>query len=198
MATSNLMMGPQQERFITMSISAPKQPNDDFARMTAPTATDFRVNTVKSFEQKRIEEENAHLRSLVEKLSNKLKNEEPDVVPLDDFLLKDQLSSHVLGPLIQNYEAVIQTLERKLEQSKFKFTQQMQDCEEVLLENSKLREQLEMHKREQMAKLEKNSANPEPSDADETMDLKRRAHLLSEENQVLFQQISFLRSQNDK
>jgi hypothetical protein len=30
------------------------------------------------------------------------------------------------------------------------------------------------------------------------MDLKRRAHLLSEENQVLFQQISFLRAQNDK
>jgi hypothetical protein len=43
-----------------------------------------------------------------------------------------------------------------------------------------------MHKREQMAALEKTSANPEPSDADETMDLKRRAHILSEENQVLF------------
>ena len=129
-----------------MTISAPKQHTDDFARMTAPT--DFGVNTVKSFEQKRIEEENAHLRSLVEKLSNKLKKADPDVVPLDDFLLKDQLSSHVLGPLIQNYESVIQTLERKLEQSKFKFTQQMQDCEEVLLENTKLREQLEMHKRE--------------------------------------------------
>jgi len=55
--------------------------------MTAPT--DFGVNTVKSFEQKRIEEENAHLRSLVEKLSNKLKKADPDVVPLDDFLLKD-------------------------------------------------------------------------------------------------------------
>ena len=87
MATSNLMMGPQQERFINMSISAPKQPTDDFARSTAPP--EFGVNTVKSFEQKRIEEENAHLRSLVDKLSNKLKNEEPDAVPLDDFLLKD-------------------------------------------------------------------------------------------------------------
>lgn len=48
MATSNLMMGPQQERFINMTISAPKQHTDDFARMTAPT--DFGVNTVKSFE----------------------------------------------------------------------------------------------------------------------------------------------------
>ena len=113
MATSNLMMGPQQERFINMTISAPKNQTEDFARMTAPT--DFGVNTVKSFEQKRIEDENAHLRSLVEKLSNKLKKEDPDVVPLDDFLLKDQLSSHVLGPLIQNYESVIQALERKLE-----------------------------------------------------------------------------------
>ena len=33
---------------------------------------------------------------------------------------------------------------------------------------------------------------------EEILDLKRRAHLLSEENQVLFQQISFLRAQNDK
>ena len=49
-----------------------------------------------------------------------------------------------------------------------------------------------------MAALEKTSANPEPSDVEETMDLKRRAHILSEENQVLFQQISFLRAQNDK
>jgi len=37
-----------------------------------------------------------------------------------------------------------------------------------------------------MAALEKTSANPEPSDVEETMDLKRRAHILSEENQVLF------------
>lgn len=179
-----------------MTVSAPKQATDDFARMTAPTK--FGVNTVKSFEHKRIEDENAHLRSLVDKLSNKLKGQDADLAPVDDFLLKDQLSCHVLGPLIQNYESVIQSLERKLESSKQKFTQQMKDCEEVLLENTNLREQLEMHKREQLAALEKTFENPEPSNTEETMDLKRRAHVLSEENQVLFQQISFLRAQNDK
>jgi hypothetical protein len=69
-----------------------------------------------------------------------------------------------------------------LESTKFKFTQQISDCEEVLIENNKLRELLEIQKREQLALVEKNTENPEPSDADEMMDLKRRAHLLSEEN----------------
>jgi hypothetical protein len=43
----------------------------------------------------------------VEKLSNKLKfkNEEGDLeLPMDDKSLRDQLSSHVLGPLIGSYE----------------------------------------------------------------------------------------------
>jgi hypothetical protein len=91
MATSNLMMGPQQERFINMTIGG-QQANNDFARMTNP---DFGVPIVKSFEQKRLEEENAHLRSLVEKLSNKLKlkqegkPEEDLEFPLDDKNLQD-------------------------------------------------------------------------------------------------------------
>jgi hypothetical protein len=59
------------------------------------TNPDFGVSTVKSFEQRRLEEENAHLRSLVEKLSNKLKfklEAKPEEVlefPLEDKYLKD-------------------------------------------------------------------------------------------------------------
>ena len=88
-----------------MTMSAPQQSaSDDFARISKPA--DFGVATVKSFEQKRLEEENAHLRSMVEKLSNKLKfkidgKEEQNVeYPLEDKSLREQLSQHVLGPLI--------------------------------------------------------------------------------------------------
>lgn len=131
-----------------MKISAPKATADtDFTRLSGP---DFGTAVVKSFEQKRLEEENSHLRSLVEKLSNKLKfkNEEGEFeLPMDDKSLKDQLSSHVLGPLMQSYEQTIAQLQRKLEQTKFKLTQQLSDCEEVLIENTRLREQLEIQKR---------------------------------------------------
>lgn len=58
-----------------MTMSAPQQTaaTDDFARMTK---TDF--GNVKSFEQKRLEDENAHLRALVEKLSHKLRAKNED------------------------------------------------------------------------------------------------------------------------
>ena len=80
----------------------------------------------------------------------------------------------------------------------------MQDCKVVLEENDQLRQQLEMSKREYLRIVEDNrdhasimrsnkadgeeAANDNPGQAsnEEIMELKNRAHLLSEENQTLF------------
>ena len=87
-----------------------------------------------------------------------------------------------------------------------------------MLENEKLRDQLEIAKREHLRLVEENRDHAsvvrgnksregdgsDPNDkagvasSDEIIDLKNRAHLLSEENQALFQQISVLRSHYDQ
>ena len=100
----------------------------------------------------------------------------------------------------------------------------------ILLENDKLRDELEVQKREYQRIIEESKDNigvtrankpsinigvegaisqERPSDSGEgsnpglasvqvIMELKNRAHLLTEENQVLFQQISVLRSHYDQ
>ena len=90
----------------------------------------------------------------------------------------------------------------------------MEESESIILENIKLREDLEVSKREYLKIVEESKSHigviTRPNDgqneeadaageasAEEIMELKNRAHILSEENQVLFQQISVLRSHFD-
>jgi chromosome segregation ATPase len=84
----------------------------------------------------------------------------------------------------------------------------------VILENDQLRDQLETTKRELLRIVEENrdhadvvrankgsdGDNDEAGVAsrDEIMELKNRAHLLTEENQALFQQISVFRAHYDE
>ena len=62
---------------MTVSAKAATGPQGDadFARMTNPlkTQSDFVVPTTKSFLDNRLEQENKHLRTMIEKLSYKLK-----------------------------------------------------------------------------------------------------------------------------
>ena len=87
----------------------------------------------------------------------------------------------------------------------------MEDCRVVINENDQLREQLSIKNRE-LLKITKeraehaadpnidNEAGEDVSKnaTDQWMELKQRAHLLSEENEVLFQQITVLRSHYDE
>lgn len=135
-----------------------------------------------------------------------------------DMELTNQLSLHVLGPLFQSYEAMVAQLQTEVAQTKFLLKTQLEDCQLVVLENEKLRDQLEIAKREHLRLVEENrdhasvvrgnkakeADGSEATDkagvasSDEIIDLKNRAHLLSEENQALFQQISVLRSHYDQ
>lgn len=102
----------------------------------------------------------------------------------------------------------------------------MQDCEKIIIENEQLRTELDIQKREYLtivnekrdhahitkpnASRDAGFADSSPSkfngegqesyqnQIDEIMELKNRAHLLTEENQVLFQQNSVLRSHYDQ
>lgn len=88
-------------------------------------------------------------------------------------------------------------MNQELAKTKTQFKAQMEDCQEVILENDRLREQLEAQKREFQKHLQTrkdqvgvlNEGEEQASSNEEVMDLKNRAHLLSEENQVLFQQV---------
>ena len=112
----------------------------------------------------------------------------------------------MLGPLFDDYEATMALLRRDLEQTKAQFKTQLQDCQVVVLENDQLREQLAMAKREYLRIVEENrdhasiarpnkadgegagaeapagGENPGQASSEEIMELKNRAHLLSEEN----------------
>ena len=90
----------------------------------------------------------------------------------------------------------------------------MEDCRIIVNENDDLRQQLSIKNREllrdtkERAEHAGDAAGLEGEDAitgedgksstDQLMELKQRAHLLSEENQVLFQQITVLRSHYDE
>ena len=64
--------------------------------------------------------------------------------PEKEELLHTQLSVHLLGPLIDGYEQQIAQLQKELKQTKFQFRTQMEDCQEVIQENEKLRDALEI------------------------------------------------------
>ena len=65
-----------------------------------------------------------------------------------DESLSNQLSLHVIGPLIDNYEQTIALLSKEIKQTKFQFKQQMEDCRIIVNENDDLRQQLTIKNRE--------------------------------------------------
>ena len=107
-----------------------------------------------------------------------------------DELLVNQLSRHILSPLIMNYEEQIAYLRRELTKSRNLFKQQLGDLgrqsDTIVAENIQLREDLEVSKREYLKLIDetKNRGNEgeEGGSNEETMELKNRAHILSEEN----------------
>ena len=69
----------------------------------------------------------------------------------------------------------------------------LEDCKQVVSENNKLRDELETTKREYLKIVEENRDHNEvtrtddsSANKDEVMELRNRAHLLTEENQALF------------
>ena len=67
--------------------------------------------------------------------------------------------------------------------------QQNEEAESVIIENDKLREQLRVKSQELQTFYKEKADHPEvlaAGDKQEIIDLKNRAHLLSEENEVLF------------
>jgi hypothetical protein len=76
-----------------------------------------------------------------------------------DEEVEQTLALHVLSPLIDGYEKTVVAMQRQIDQTSFKFKQQMQDLEEVLLENNSLREQLEVSKRQFLAIVDRNKDN---------------------------------------
>lgn len=91
---------------------------------------------------------------------------------------------HVLGPLFDSYEITIAQLHADLKNAKFLLQTQLEDCKIVILENDQLREQLETTKREYLSIISQGDIGNKDSSAsmDEVMELKNRAHLLTEEN----------------
>ena len=61
--------------------------------------------------------------------------------------------------MIDGYEKTLEAMQRQVDQSQFKFKQQMQDLEEVVLENNSLRQQLEVTKRQYLAIVDRNKEN---------------------------------------
>ena len=93
----------------------------------------------------------------------------------------------------------------------------MEDCKAVIEENDQLREEVQVKNRELLrisiekenhpgefgsqsqGQPDKNEDGSSPAGVNQVIiELKNKAHLLSEENQILFQQITVLRSHYDQ
>ena len=77
--------------------------------------------------------------------------------------------------------------------TKFQMRSTLEDCKQVVSENNKLKDELETTKREYLKIVEENRDHNEVTrtddsgaNKDEVMELRNRAHLLTEENQALF------------
>ena len=99
--------------------------------------------------------------------------------------LQKQLSLHILGPLLSGYEQELAALRHELLTVKGRLRTQSDDAGCLLDENDRLREQLLVKTRE-LAALSKERGDHGAMGTEETIELRNRAHLLTEENEVLF------------
>lgn len=66
----------------------------------------------------------------------------------------------MIGPLLDSYEQTIALLQKEITNTKFKFKQQMEDCEAVIHENDELKEQLQVKNRELLKISKDRMAHP--------------------------------------
>ena len=133
--------------------------------------------------------------------------------------LTAMLSSHLISPLLLEYESTLRQLERELKASKLENLKHSAEIQALVHENEELSSRLEIQQREYLKIVEETRDNADllamrtgslkssvaegfsradASQVDELKDLRNRVHLLTEENHVLFEQITLLRSHYDK
>jgi len=111
------------------------------------------------------------------------------------------LSSHLLGPLFLEYEAVQRQMERELRAKEAEVQRQAEDVKALARENEDLAQRLEVQQREYLKVVEETRDHADvhvgKEGSEEVRDLKERVHLLSEENQALFEHVTLLRAHFD-
>jgi chromosome segregation ATPase len=110
------------------------------------------------------------------------------------------------------YEGTIRQFERELRDKTMEITRQGEEMRSVIKENEELAQRLEVQQREYLRLVEETrdnadilamrslGANGEGSPRgsfDEVKELRERIHLLTEENQALFEQVTLLRAHFD-
>eukprot|EP00347_Sterkiella_histriomuscorum_P016795 403351824 len=148
----------------------------------------------------------------------------PDPSLLQDYQynadLSGILSSHLLSPLFLEYESTTRQLERDLKNRNQECARQSEEIAMLVKENEEISTRLELQQREYLKIVEETRDNADllamrtgslkstdnqgtgnqgmSINVDEVKELRSRVHLLTEENHVLFEQITLLRSHYDK
>ena len=108
------------------------------------------------------------------------------------------LSGHLLGPLVTEYETQIELQNEEIKVLRFQLRKQLEREKELISENDKLAEDLEIKQREHLKLLQDTRENVDlltmvseggrpTSEAESYKTLKERLHLLTEENHILFE-----------
>lgn len=123
------------------------------------------------------------------------------------------LGGHIIGPLVQEYEDHIRALTKDVRVLKSTLQQQTEIHRETMAENEKLVQNLEVRQREYLKLLEETRDNvsileqiqEEKSEAKAMQEgeggdttFRERIHLLTEENHILFEQVTLLRAHHDQ
>ena len=119
------------------------------------------------------------------------------------------MGGHTIGPLVHEYETHIQALTKDLRVLRNTVASQAEMHKELIAENEKLVANLEIKQREYLRLIEETRTNQtaleelgaeEPSNTggpDES-NARERIHLLTEENHILFEQVTLLRAHHDQ
>jgi len=118
------------------------------------------------------------------------------------------MSAHLLGPLFLEYESALKQLEREVRGKALETQKQAEEIRALVRENEELAGRLEVQQREHLKLVEETRDNADllamrtgslkSAGEEDTRELRNRVHLLTEENHVLFEQITLLRSHYDK
>ena len=145
------------------------------------------------------------------------KNEEDEDDPANYFAdgFAQLLGGHTIGPLVKEYEDHIAVLTKDIKTLKNTIGQQAEIQRELMSENEKLAANLEIKQREYLRLIDETRANvtalemlgaEEPGkdkdnadggDGENNDSSKERIHLLTEENHILFEQVTLLRAHHD-
>ena len=117
------------------------------------------------------------------------------------------LSGHLLGPLVTEYETQIELQSEEIKGLKFFLKKQLEREKDIFNENEKLAQELEVKQREYLKLLQETRDNVDllamVSDGGKVGEtegykaMKERIHLLTEENHILFEQVTLLRVHHD-